>query len=69
MKYDKDGSRQEQQESFSRALDGKKIPILTLDNKWYQLFSEEGRREIAELEQQLTILLKRLHDGRSRAGD
>ena len=58
MKYDKDGSRQEQQESFSRALDGKKIPILTLDNKWYQLFSEEGRREIAELEQQLNILLK-----------
>lgn len=28
---------------FREALKGKKIPILTLDNKWYQLFTRENR--------------------------
>ena len=27
---------------FREALKGKKIPILTLDNKWYQLFTREN---------------------------
>lgn len=27
---------------FRQALKGKKIPILTLDNKWYQLFTREN---------------------------
>lgn len=47
-----------QQESFSKALEGKKIPILTLDNKWYHLFTEEKRQEVTGLEQQLNTLLK-----------
>ena len=38
-----DGKRQE---IFSQALKGKRIPILTLDNKWYQLLTEEN--EIAD---------------------
>ncbi len=45
-------------ESFIKALEGKKIPILTLDNKWYQLLTEEGRQEVSSLEQQLNALLK-----------
>ena len=48
----------DQQEFFSEALKGKKIPILTLDKKWYQLFPEEKRKEVSELEQQLNALLK-----------
>lgn len=47
-----------QQESFSRALEGKKVPILTLDKKWYQLFQENRREEVAELEQRLNGFLK-----------
>lgn len=47
-----------QRETFIRALEGKKIPILTLDNKWYQLLTAEGRRAVSELEQQLNALLK-----------
>ncbi|HBA50031.1 MAG TPA: hypothetical protein DCZ91_20005 [Lachnospiraceae bacterium] len=47
-----------QQQAFSEALEGKKIPILTLDNKWYQLFTQEKRQEVSELEQQLNTLLK-----------
>ena len=31
-----------QRESFIRALEGKKIPILTLDNKWYRLLTQGG---------------------------
>ena len=60
MKYDKDGSRQEQQESFSRALDGKKIPILTLDNKWHRLFTQsEFTPELKGMEKSLNDMLKR----------
>lgn len=29
-------------DSFLKALDGKRIPPLTLDNKWHQLFDEGG---------------------------
>ena len=47
-----------QRESFIRALEGKKIPILTLDNKWYRLLTQEGREQVSELEQQLNQLLK-----------
>lgn len=44
---------------FRQALQGKKIPILTLDNKWYRLLTEENRKEVSELEGQLNDLLKR----------
>ena len=51
-------NEENQQQTFSQALEGKKIPILTLDNKWYHLFTEEKRQEVSGLEQQLNALLK-----------
>lgn len=56
MKKEVDESKKE---SFVRALEGKKIPILTLDNKWYQLLDSESRARVQELETQLNALLKR----------
>lgn len=47
------------QEKFSEALIGKKIPILTLDNKWYRLLDAEGRAAVKDLEEELNTLLKR----------
>ncbi|HKM05254.1 MAG TPA: hypothetical protein VJZ04_11830 [Lachnospiraceae bacterium] len=45
---------------FIPALDGKKIPILTLDNKWYQLLSQlDSNETIGKLEKQLNELIKR----------
>lgn len=44
---------------FSEALRGKRIPILTLDNKWYKLLDEEARRALSGTEEQLNELLKR----------
>lgn len=44
---------------FSEALQGKKIPILTLDNKWYRLLDKKMRRALAGTEEQLNNLLKR----------
>lgn len=46
-------------DQFSEALQGKKIPILTLDNKWYRLLDEEARKSISGTEEQLNALLKR----------
>lgn len=46
-------------EEFSNALLGKKVPVLTLDNKWYRLLSEVGRSSMKEQEEQLNNLLKR----------
>ena len=54
----KSKNNEEQRENFSRALEGKKIPILTLDNKWYQLLTPEARAEVSDLEEQLNALLK-----------
>lgn len=46
--------------SFQSALKGKKIPILTLDNKWYQLFEQTERSaSIRKNEQELNELLQR----------
>lgn len=45
---------------FTRALEGKKIPILTLDNKWHQVFQEyKGDKRIQKLEKQLNELIKK----------
>lgn len=55
----KNGEDESKKEDFARALEGKKIPILTLDNKWYQLFDSESRARVRELEEQLNELLKR----------
>lgn len=47
-------------EMFKEALVGKKIPILTLDNKWHKLFTQsEFTPELKELEKALNDLLKR----------
>lgn len=47
-------------EVFEPALIGKKIPILTLDNKWHQLFTQrEYTSEIKQMEKELNNLLKR----------
>ena len=47
------------EESYKQALKGKKVPILTLDNKWYRLFTMmEPDRELKRLEDALNDLLK-----------
>lgn len=44
---------------YKNALNGKKIPILTLDNKWHRLFTMmEPDKELKRLEEQLNSLLK-----------
>lgn len=48
------------EEVYKPALSGKKIPILTLDNKWHKLFTQtETTPAIEQLEKQLNELLKR----------
>lgn len=49
----------EKQELFTDALQGKNIPILTLDNKWYRLLDADARAEVGDIEEQLNALLKR----------
>lgn len=47
-------------DKFKPALVGKKIPILTLDNKWHKLFTQsEFTPELQGLEKNLNDLLKR----------
>lgn len=48
--------------AFREALAGKKIPVLTLDNKWHQLFTQaqtEIPTEVRRGEEKLNDLLKR----------
>ena len=52
-------------EVYMSALEGKSIPILTLDNKWHQLFTQtEMTPEIQNLADQLNALVER--DGKIR---
>lgn len=45
---------------FKNALEGKKIPVLILDNKWHKLFNHaDVTREIKALEERLNELVKR----------
>ena len=45
---------------YKPALEGKNIPILTLDNKWHQLFSKmEKTEQIISIENELNELLRR----------
>lgn len=47
-------------DKFSEALQGKKLPILVLDNKWYKLLSGLDKpEEMRDLEMRLRELLKR----------
>ena len=44
---------------YKKALEGKRIPILTLDNKWYRLFNMmEPDKELKKREENLNSLLK-----------
>lgn len=45
--------------AFSIALQGKKLPVLTLDHKWYKLLNETARKETQKLSEQLNTLLRR----------
>lgn len=47
------------QKTFTAALQGKKIPILTLDSKWYKLLDENTRAMVKGTENKLNALLKR----------
>lgn len=47
------------QDVFKQALEGKNIPILTLDNKWYRLLDQRTKASVKSLENQLNNLLKR----------
>ncbi len=48
------------EDEYRVALEGKKIPILTLDNKWHQLFTQVNcPSKIDSLSKQLNELLKR----------
>lgn len=51
--------RNQKQDEFNRALQSRKIPILTLDNKWYQLLDEVGKASVKDLEEKLNKLLQR----------
>ncbi|MBO5292243.1 MAG: hypothetical protein J6B10_03565 [Lachnospiraceae bacterium] len=47
-------------EEFEAALVGKKIPYLTLDNKWHKLFTQlNGTPEVKKCAEELNELLKR----------
>lgn len=47
------------EEKYIPALSGKKIPILTLDHKWHQLFSQvHTTSAIQKAEEELNVLLK-----------
>lgn len=52
-------ANKQKQEAFNQALQGKKIPILTLDNKWYKLLNEVGKTSVKSYEDQLNKLLQR----------
>ncbi len=45
---------------FKPALSGKKIPVLTLDNKWHKLFTQiDPNPQVKKLEEELNELVKR----------
>lgn len=48
------------EEEFKKALQGKNVPILVLDQKWHRLFAIHGKpQEVVELESSLNALLAR----------
>ena len=47
-------------DKYVQAIDGKKIPILTLDQKWHRLFTQTGvSAEIKRKEEKVNELLKK----------
>ncbi|WP_242949317.1 hypothetical protein [Butyrivibrio proteoclasticus] len=68
MKIIFDGERlmAKSDEVYMSALEGKRVPILTLDNKWHQLFTQTDMTpEIEQLADQLNALVRR--DGQIRS--
>ncbi|WP_099467994.1 coiled-coil domain-containing protein [Konateibacter massiliensis] len=52
--------RERNLEKFEEALKGKKVPLVTLDNKWYELFDKELRTfTMTSLEKKLNKLIRR----------
>ena len=53
-------AKKEKRSEFHNIVKDKKLPILTLDARWHELFTEEQKSgEIKELEQQVNNLLKK----------
>lgn len=53
-------AKKEKQIEFHSILKNKKLPILTLDNRWHELFTEDQKTvEIKDLEQKVNNLLKK----------
>jgi len=47
------------EDTYKKALEGKRIPVLTLDNKWHRLFTMmEPDKELKRLEENLNSLLR-----------
>lgn len=46
------------EDAFDKALTGREIPVLTLDNKWYKLLDKVGRENVKPCEDRLNELLK-----------
>ena len=48
------------EEDFKEAIAGKKLPILTLDNKWHRLFTQNNQdKETKKLVEKLNDLVAR----------
>lgn len=53
-------AKREKKIDFKKIVRDKKLPILTLDSRWHELFKEEQKTtEIKELEQEVNDLLKK----------
>lgn len=51
--------RENKEEEYKVALSGRKIPVLTLDNKWHQLFTQTGStKQIEVLTEKLNELIR-----------
>ena len=50
--------RQMAKDDFERVLKSKKVPVLTLDNKWHKLFNDGSSAEVKKHEESLNSLLK-----------
>lgn len=53
-------AKKEKRSEFTKIVKNKKLPILTLDNRWHELFNEDQKSaEIKDLEQKVNNLLKK----------
>ena len=51
--------KENNEETYRAALKGKKLPILTMDKKWYKLFDKLGRDGVAEYEERLNEVIRK----------